>query len=182
MSFLSRYARQSLASTRMSATAPLAVALPHWTRSFSNSSQNLKKNIIKDAPGWDDENATASEADVKADRQRLPRSIEELQKETIKIVIESDFPEVDGQPVKIATEKLNIELGKVGDKIGKDISVDSEKSEEVVENLAHRAQEAGAKLGEVTGTVKGKVEYAEEVVTEEVSNLMDSVKKNISRK
>ncbi|KAF9101016.1 hypothetical protein BGX27_000133 [Mortierella sp. AM989] len=180
MSLLSTYARRSLALTRMNLASPVAAVLPHWSRSFSNSPQSFKKiDVIKHAPGWDPTKATESEADVKADRDPLPRDIKELQEETIKIVYE-EFPDVDGQPVRRATEELNKKLEKFGDKIGKDISVDAEKGEEVVEDLAHQAQKAGAKLGKVTGTVKGKVDRAEDIVTEEMTEFVQSVKKKIN--
>ncbi|KAF9977001.1 hypothetical protein BGZ73_007307 [Actinomortierella ambigua] len=38
---------------------------------------------LKSAPGWKEENATDSEADIKADREPLPKNVQELQSETI---------------------------------------------------------------------------------------------------
>ncbi|KAF9351236.1 hypothetical protein BGX26_010716 [Mortierella sp. AD094] len=178
MSLLSRYFRQSLVSARMNTAAPLAAVVPHWNRSFSNSSQSFKKDVIKNAPGWNAENATDSEADVKADRERLPKNMEQLQEETIEFVSESEL-KIDGQPVRRATERLNKKLEKFGDKVGMDISVDSEITEETVEDMARHAQTAGAKLGKVTGTIKGKIEDLEENFEEEVTQFVESVKKKI---
>ena len=43
----------------------------------------MQKDSLKSAPGWNNDNATESEADVKADREPLPKSLEELQKESV---------------------------------------------------------------------------------------------------
>lgn len=40
-------------------------------------------DTIKSAPLWRDENATESEADVKADREPLPSNMDELQRESV---------------------------------------------------------------------------------------------------
>ncbi|KAG0002819.1 hypothetical protein BGZ80_002046 [Entomortierella chlamydospora] len=167
MSLLSRYLRQSLVSTRINATAPLAAVVPHWDRSFSSSSQSFRKDIIKDAPGWDAKKATESEADVKADRQRLPKDMKQLQEETIEIT-EEERVDVNGQTVKKVTEKVKV-----------NISEDPEITEEIIEDLARHAQNAGTKLGKVTGTIKGKIEDLEETVEEDAAKFVDSIKNKI---
>ncbi|KAG0345293.1 hypothetical protein BG004_003806 [Podila humilis] len=76
MSILYKTARQSSTLTSL------------WRSSFSSqpralSMYDFQKYAIKSAPGWDDETATESEADVKADREPLPSDLKQLQKETI---------------------------------------------------------------------------------------------------
>ncbi|KAF9345114.1 hypothetical protein BGX26_003513 [Mortierella sp. AD094] len=90
-------------------------------------------DVMKNAPGWDALNATESEADVKADRERYPKNMKQLQEETIKIMNES----IDGRPIRRAT----VEISPI---FGMDISV-----EEVVGDFTRRAQTRGAKLGKV---------------------------------
>ncbi|KAF9159312.1 hypothetical protein DFQ26_006711 [Actinomortierella ambigua] len=59
------------------------------SRAFHNSSPTLTEDWksdqgeLKSAPGWKEENATDSEADVKADREPLPKNVKELQSESI---------------------------------------------------------------------------------------------------
>ncbi|KAF9121594.1 hypothetical protein BGW39_010410 [Mortierella sp. 14UC] len=65
-----------------------AAPLAHLNRSFWSTAQgNAKKDTIKSAPLWRDENATESEADVKADREPLPGSMHELQRESIAAIL-----------------------------------------------------------------------------------------------
>ncbi|KAG9062850.1 hypothetical protein KI688_005157 [Linnemannia hyalina] len=45
-----------------------------------------KNDTIKSAPLWRDENATESEADVKADREPLPSDLHELQRESVETI------------------------------------------------------------------------------------------------
>ncbi|KAF9169787.1 hypothetical protein BGX21_004352 [Mortierella sp. AD011] len=167
MSLLSRYLRQSLVSTRMNAAAPLAAVVPHWNRSFSSSPQSFRKDIIKNAPGWDPKKATESEADVKADRQRLPKDIKELQEETVEFT-EEERLDINGQTVRKVTEKVRV-----------NISEDPEITEEVIEDLARHAQNAGTKLGKVTGTIKGKIDDFEETVEEDATEFVDAIKNKI---
>ncbi|KAF9909699.1 hypothetical protein EC991_008178 [Linnemannia zychae] len=61
-----------------------AAPLAHLNRSFWSTTQgNAKKDMIKSAPLWKDENATESEADIKADREPLPANVHELQRESV---------------------------------------------------------------------------------------------------
>ncbi|KAF9365523.1 hypothetical protein BGX34_009666 [Mortierella sp. NVP85] len=158
--------------------------LPHWSRSFSNSTlSNKEKNVIKSAPGWNPDLATESEADVKADRDPLPKNIKELQKETIEVIIENQ----GGNKVKQAAERISEKFEKFEDKLEKNIE---EKGEKAVERLARRAEAAGTTLGTATGTIKGRAEHVEETVVDEVKSgahkvssfvkgSLDSVKKTV---
>ncbi|KAF9434474.1 hypothetical protein BGZ76_007963 [Entomortierella beljakovae] len=150
MALFITYARRSLLLSRVRASTPVIAVFP---RSFMSSPQNFKKDLIKDAPGWDSAHATESEADVKADRQRPPKDMSQLQDETVEFVNDDRT----SQAFKKKTEQLGKKFGKVGEKIG-------EESEEVVEDLSNLAQKAGAKLGKVAG----KVEKAEEAIKKKI--------------
>ncbi|KAF9313140.1 hypothetical protein BG003_005603 [Podila horticola] len=78
MSILHKTARQSSSLASLWRSSSLA-----QVRTFSFGAYNFQKDILKTAPGWDDDNATESEADVKADREPLPKNVEELQKESV---------------------------------------------------------------------------------------------------
>ncbi|KAG0322206.1 hypothetical protein BGZ97_008170 [Linnemannia gamsii] len=85
MSALSTASRQSLTLTRMGRALVLPTApLSHLNRSFWSTTQGRgKKDAIKSAPMWNNENATESEADVKADRDPMPSNMNELQRESV---------------------------------------------------------------------------------------------------
>ncbi|KAF9140215.1 hypothetical protein BGX30_006885 [Mortierella sp. GBA39] len=88
MSALSTASRRSLTLAHMGRALVLPTApLSHLNRSFWSTTQDLgKKDTIKSAPLWRDENATESEADVKADRETLPSDLHELQRESIETI------------------------------------------------------------------------------------------------
>ncbi|GJJ78756.1 hypothetical protein EMPS_11115 [Entomortierella parvispora] len=63
---------------------------PALSRALSNNAQfnelhqrKKDKTVIKHAPGWKQEDASESEANVKADREPHPRNVEHLQRETV---------------------------------------------------------------------------------------------------
>ncbi|KAG0279016.1 hypothetical protein BGZ95_002530 [Linnemannia exigua] len=82
MSVLSTTSRHTVALARRMGRSLILPAAPlsHLNRSF------WRKDMIKSAPLWKDENATESEADVKADREPLPHNVHELQRESIKVL------------------------------------------------------------------------------------------------
>lgn len=126
--------------------------------------------MIKSAPGWNPDSATESEADVKADRDPSPTSIEELQKESVEII------EEDGGKIKRTAERITQKIERFEDKLEKGIE---EKGEKAIEKLAHHAESAGTTLGTATGTIKGKADRAEEKVSSFVKESLDSIKKTV---
>ncbi|KAG0034616.1 hypothetical protein BGZ81_003929 [Podila clonocystis] len=78
MSILHKTARQSSSLAFLWRSSSLA-----QVRTISIGAYNFHKDTLKTAPGWDDDNATESEADVKADREPLPKNVEELQRESV---------------------------------------------------------------------------------------------------
>ncbi|KAG0040742.1 hypothetical protein BGZ82_010560 [Podila clonocystis] len=78
MSILHKTARQSSSLAFLWRSSSLA-----QVRTISIGAYNFQKDTLKTAPGWDDDNATESEADIKADREPLPKNVAELQKESV---------------------------------------------------------------------------------------------------
>ncbi|KAF9365092.1 hypothetical protein BGX34_011432 [Mortierella sp. NVP85] len=114
--------------------------------------------------------ATENEADVKADRDPLPKNVEELQKETIEVIIENQ----GGNKVKQAAERISEKFEKLKEKLEKNIE---EKGEKAMEKLTHRAEATGTILSTATGIIKGRAEHVGETVVDEGS--LDSVKKTV---
>ncbi|KAF9120386.1 hypothetical protein BGW39_011462 [Mortierella sp. 14UC] len=85
MSLLRPAARRSL-NAALSNTTPAVVRVPLLARSlFSHVAQNSQKEeLMKHAPGWKHENASESEANVKADREPHPKDVSHMQHETVK--------------------------------------------------------------------------------------------------
>ncbi|GJJ76236.1 hypothetical protein EMPS_08595 [Entomortierella parvispora] len=73
----------ALSTIRSSAALPAVSLLSHQNRFFSNSPQNYKREFLKSAPGWNEDNASESEADIKADREPLPKDMKDLQRESV---------------------------------------------------------------------------------------------------
>ncbi|KAF8938235.1 hypothetical protein BGZ47_008671 [Haplosporangium gracile] len=88
MSALLTFSHHSLTLARMGRALVLPTApLSHLNRSFWSTTQGRgRKDTIKSAPLWKDENATESEADVKADREPLPSNMHELQRESVEAI------------------------------------------------------------------------------------------------
>ncbi|KAG0286746.1 hypothetical protein BGZ96_009195 [Linnemannia gamsii] len=100
MSALSTASRQSLTFARMGRALVLPTApLSHLNRSFwwSSIQGREKKDAIKSAPMWQDENATESEADVKADREPMPLNMHELQRESVEAIRSKHNGQKSGQ-------------------------------------------------------------------------------------
>ncbi|KAI8597126.1 hypothetical protein EDD21DRAFT_447269 [Dissophora ornata] len=127
MSQLRTTVSRSFSLAQKNGAAPVAAFLPHWVRSFSSSPQGLnkKKAVLKNAPGWNPALATESEADVKADREPLPGNVEELQRETVRIMTEANGIKQDAQKVssfvkgsiETAKKTIGIKEAKTEDKI-----------------------------------------------------------------
>ncbi|KAI1300848.1 hypothetical protein EDD11_005938 [Mortierella claussenii] len=141
----------------------------------------FKKDPIKSAPGWNPDNATESEAEVKADREPMPSHVKELQDETVETIIEkhgetfrhSRTVGKDG----VTTEDLHIKVEELEDELGQKLGKDMNgKGEKIIDKWAHRAQEAGEKLGKTTGAVKGRVDHAEGRIEDAGDTVVDEVK------
>ncbi|KAF9908226.1 hypothetical protein BX616_000219 [Lobosporangium transversale] len=112
---------------------PITAATPQWHRAFSSTPQIFRKDPIKSAPGWAPENATESEAEVKADREPIPKDLLEFQKETIEIIVENDK---DGaSEIKQIADDFFKRLEKLGEKIGVKLEVKDKTSRELGEMI-----------------------------------------------
>ncbi|KAG0261046.1 hypothetical protein BG011_001404 [Mortierella polycephala] len=186
MSLLRTAATRSFAVGRIHGAAPMATFLPLWSRSFSNTTGVYKKDMIKSAPGWDSDLASESEADVKADRDPLPRNVAELQRETIEVIREKDSVANNMKEFDQATNKLEEEVHRVGQEMnlhGKNI----------MKGMDHMVEEAFDVLKELERfpkNAKNRFEYTEDEVVEDVKDgtqkvghfmkeTLDSVKRTV---
>ncbi|KAF8929264.1 hypothetical protein BGZ47_001173 [Haplosporangium gracile] len=82
MSLLRITARRSLNAT-LSNTTPAIARVPLLARSLASNAAHKDDELIKHAPGWKHENASESEASVKADREPHSRDVSRMQDETV---------------------------------------------------------------------------------------------------
>ncbi|KAG0316113.1 hypothetical protein BGZ99_007042, partial [Dissophora globulifera] len=102
---------------------------------------------IKHAPGWKHENASDSEASVKADREPQPRNVEHLQRETVEHLRQNNAYTVD-------------DLKNKAEAVGENIS-------EQAKGYANKAKAAGESVAEQS---KEYAQQAKKVVDENVSS------------
>ncbi|KAF9899017.1 hypothetical protein BX616_003361 [Lobosporangium transversale] len=85
MSLLRHTVRRSFNVAIANKNTPAVTRIPLVARTFSsNTPQYNDQNLIKHAPGWEEGNASASEASVKADREPHPEDVRHLQNESVK--------------------------------------------------------------------------------------------------
>ncbi|KAG0233607.1 hypothetical protein BGW41_001425 [Actinomortierella wolfii] len=99
----------AISSSRLTAIQLLNARAIHVSTPVRESKP--QRDEIKSAPGWREENATEAEADVKADREPLPKDVEELQHESIENLKakESLFEKVQEETQHLKEEAHNIE-------------------------------------------------------------------------
>ncbi|KAF9307889.1 hypothetical protein BGZ91_008117 [Linnemannia elongata] len=92
-------------NTVISNSTPAVARVPLLVRSLaSNTAQKEEKEeLIKHAPGWKHENASESEASVKADREPYAQDVSHMQHETVKHLKRGEEDFVDNLKTK-ATE------------------------------------------------------------------------------
>src|SRR5690606_5089756 len=116
-----------------------------------------KKDVIKSAPGWDSDLASESEADVKADRDPLPRNVAELQRETVEVIREKDNGASNIKEFDQATTELEEEIQRVGQEI-------NQRGKNIRKGMDHMVDEAFDVLKELERfpkNMKDRVEYTE---------------------
>ncbi|KAF9190979.1 hypothetical protein BGZ51_007997 [Haplosporangium sp. Z 767] len=167
MSLLRTTATRSFAVARIHGAAPMATFLPLWSRSFSNTFGVYKKDVIKSAPEWNPDLASESEADVKADRDPMPRNVAELQRETVEVIRERDSVAGNLKEFDEATSELEKEVHRVGQEV-------SQRGEKIMKGMDHMVEEAYdvlKGLGGISRDANNGVEH-----TEDVDIMMDDVK------
>ncbi|KAG0198461.1 hypothetical protein BGX28_008070, partial [Mortierella sp. GBA30] len=154
---------------------------------------NRRLDVIKSAPGWVEELASESEADVKADREPLPRDLRELQDETIEAIRSRHHTEMEtaAHNLKQDFDKATRELKKEVKRFGREMN---QAEDEFIMDSGQEGFDAlkGLDLGlkDKSEGVKTHVEHAEDSVIDEVkagaqrmSSFMkgsvDSVKKTV---
>ncbi|KAF9941631.1 hypothetical protein BGZ75_003464 [Mortierella antarctica] len=193
MSMLRLTPPRLLASARATGAAPAAALLPHWTRPFSSSSQNHKKmDVIKSAPGWQEELASESEADVKADREPMPRDIHQLQYESVKAIREKHHSSMEdaAQTLKHDFDKAARELNKEVKRFGQEMGQTKDQLKNEFKNKGEEGFKTMKGFERKVEGVKTHMEHSEDSVMDEVkagaqrmTNFMkeslDTVKKTV---
>ncbi|CAO3570337.1 unnamed protein product [Mortierella alpina] len=150
MSLLRVTARRSL-NVALAHNSPAIARVPVLARTFSTNTtlQQQENELLKHAPGWKHENASESEASVKADREPHPANVEHLQNETVKHLKNDRSTSV--QDLKEEAEKKGKEF------IDKAKSEIPRQEESVIDGVKAGAQK-------VTEFVKGSVDSAKKAV------------------
>jgi len=147
MSLLRITARRSI-NAALYNTFPAVARVPLAARALSsNAAQSDNEELIKHAPGWKHENASDSEAIVKADRENH-RDVSHLQNETVKHLKKGEEDFVDNIKTRV-TETAK-------DYVDKAKSMGSHVSEQGGEYV-DKAKEAGREAKRVYGDDAGSV-------------------------
>ncbi|KAF9178239.1 DnaJ sub C member 7, partial [Haplosporangium sp. Z 11] len=166
MSLLQRTARRSF-SIALSNNTSATSRLPFAARAFSSNAPQWGHNeLLKNAPGWKHENASASEASVKADRDPQPTNIQDLQRETVEHVKKTDSrgnkSTIDS--VKDVANMMKDEASKKGEEYmeeGKEAfnkakTQASNMTEDIMRKGQETADKAKAQAGNVTENIMRK--------------------------
>ncbi|KAI1316109.1 hypothetical protein EDD11_010423 [Mortierella claussenii] len=120
---------------------PAVARLPLFARTFSSQTSLFKdKNVIKHAPGWDHEKASASEASVKADREPHPKNVEHLQQETVKHLHQDNGDVLNDMKNKAQS---------VGENVSQQTKEYANKAKNIGENLADQGKDMSENLSQV---------------------------------
>ncbi|KAF9568329.1 hypothetical protein EC968_002982 [Mortierella alpina] len=182
-----------VASARATGVAPAATLLPHWSRHFSGSSANHKKmDVIKSAPGWQEELASESEADVKADRDPMPRDIHQLQYESVKAIREKHHSSVENAAQTLkhdfdkATRELNEEVKRFGQEMGQtkdylkhELKNKGEEGFKSMKDFEHKAEGFKTHLEHSEDSVMDEVKAGAQRMTNFMKESLDTVKKTV---
>ncbi|KAF9987649.1 hypothetical protein BGZ75_000296 [Mortierella antarctica] len=142
-------ARRSL-NVALVHNSPAIARVPVLARTFStNTTLQQENELLKHAPGWKRENASESEASVKADREPHPANVEHMQNETVRHLKNDGSTSV--QDLKEEAEKKGKEF------LDKAKSEIPQQEESVIDGVKAGAQK-------VTDFVKGSVDSAKKAV------------------
>ncbi|KAG0057454.1 hypothetical protein BGZ83_010022 [Gryganskiella cystojenkinii] len=162
-------------TVRSSAVVPSVSIFSHQNRFFTYSPQNFKKDQLKSAPGWREEDASESEADIKADREPLPRGIKELQKESIETLEEhkNQGKTVEGfGSFNKAVNDFRHEFEKKVESTEDGIHVQGKK---VVKEMKHKTEAWKNSAEHEADSIKDEIKSG----AKKVSSFMDSVKRSL---
>ncbi|KAI8595490.1 hypothetical protein EDD21DRAFT_391099 [Dissophora ornata] len=157
MSLLRHTARRSL-NVVMTHNIPVVARLPLFARVISSNASLFKENdLMKHAPGWKHENASDSEASIKADREPQPKNVEDLQKETVEH-LKQDGSNTTGD-LKNKAEALSEDLSKQAKEYANKAKAAGENLVEQSKEYAQKAKVEGEKMTENMPGMEAK-EYA----------------------
>lgn len=128
---------------------------PLLYRPQSSAPQPQENNSIKHAPGWRHENASQSEANVKADREPLSSNVQSMQKESVR-----HLKDKDGSTTATASRVMQ------------DLK---NKAQSVGENLSGQGQQVAQKAKSVMGG-------QEEEISQKAKNVGENMVENVADK
>ncbi|KAG0271881.1 hypothetical protein BGZ95_000258 [Linnemannia exigua] len=151
MSLLRLTARRSL-GTALSSTTPAVCRIPVLARPLSiyTAQRQQREDLMKHAPGWKHENASESEASVKADREPHSRDVTHMQQETIKHMKEEEDV-IDN--IKAKVSETASEFVDKAKSLGSDAS---NQGGEYIDKAKRAGQEAKKEFGEKTKPISDK--------------------------
>ncbi|KAF8948791.1 hypothetical protein BGZ46_005296, partial [Entomortierella lignicola] len=120
-----------------------------------------KEDPIKHAPGWRGENASDSEASVKADRENHPANVEDLQKQSVEHLKSDSDHAIHGLKEKVEKAQHIVE----------------ENVSQVEENTKEFAEKAKKEFGKSGENIVDGVKSGTDKATEFVKESFESVKK-----
>ncbi|KAF9350236.1 hypothetical protein BGX26_011550 [Mortierella sp. AD094] len=174
MSLIRHTARRSFNVVLVNNT-PAVSRLPIIARAFSNNGSQYKdQDAIKHAPGWKNENASESEASVKADREAHPPSTEHLQRESVEHLKSYGDHAIHDLKNKAQAVEENVS------KNAKEYANKAKKeAENVSENAKEYADKAKKEAEKSSETLVDGVKSGAEKVTQFVKESVDSAKKAV---
>ncbi|KAG0223742.1 hypothetical protein B0O80DRAFT_432967 [Mortierella sp. GBAus27b] len=155
MSFLSYTTRRSL-NVGLSHTRPVA-RWPLAVRTLSSAAtQPRERDAIKHAPGWRHEDASESEANVKADREPPPQDVKSMQHESVKHLKDrASGDELSSSATTAATTQAIHDLKNKAQSLGEDLSgmghEYAQKARGVGEKVAENVTQATTAAGDYAG-------------------------------
>lgn len=161
----------------------LSTSYPHYIHyKKSNAAQKEEREeLIKHAPGWKHENASESEASVKADREPHARDVSHMQNETVKHLKRGEEDFVDNLKTK-ATETVQEYVDKaksmgtqVSDNGGEYVDKAKQAGQQAKELYGDKTKKAGQQakeeVGDKTQAMGSKMSDQAKKVGEEVKSM-----------
>ncbi len=152
-------------------------------------------DVIKSAPGWQEELASESEADVKADREPMPRDIHQLQHESVKAIRDKhhnnnnsmeDVAQTLKQDFDKATRELNKEVKKFGQEMGQtkehlkhEFQSKTEEGFKTMKGFERKAEGFKTHMEHSEDSVMNEVKAGAQRMTNFMKESLDTVKKTV---
>ncbi|KAG0371326.1 hypothetical protein BC939DRAFT_478681 [Gamsiella multidivaricata] len=168
MSLLRHTARRSF-NVALTYNTPAVARLPLFARTISSQAPLFnQKEVIKHAPGWKQENASASEATVKADREPHPKNMKDLQDETVEHLTSDSTHAV--HDLKNEAESMGKKAAAAGERMTENLSGNSKEYADMAKNAGERISK------NLSGNSKEYADKAKAVGERVTENLSGSTK------